>query len=78
MPADRDALGIVPISHELTVETPSGEGRAIAYQWLGNNGIYLVVSTTEVAAPRWVSDQDINAAYIGERPGKTYGRAAFE
>lgn len=62
--------GIVTIFQDLTVETTDGEGKAIAYQWLGaGHGVYLVVSSTDQRAPRWYSDTDINAAYIGRRPG---------
>jgi hypothetical protein len=68
------AAEIVPIFQDLSVETASGEGRAIAMHWTGNNLMYLVISGTDAAPPRWFYDSDISVAYIGERPGRRTSR----
>jgi hypothetical protein len=60
---------VVPVLQEVTVETSKGEGQVIAIAWTGNTMTYLVVSRQEQSAPRWTAERDINAAYIGGRPG---------
>jgi hypothetical protein len=64
-----NAEGVVPIPHRVKVETSRGEGWAIALDWTGVEMLYLVVSSSDLARPKWISESEVNAAYIDGRPG---------
>ncbi len=52
----------------MRVETERGEGFAIAMNWTSSEMLYLVVNAEELERPRWISEMDLNGAYIGDRP----------
>ena len=62
-------MAVVGVYQDVTVETARGDGKVIAMAWTGSQMTYLVVSGTELGAPQWVGESEINAAYIGTRPG---------
>ena len=58
-------VDIVAIAQPLKIEASSIQGTAIAFQFTGNDMVYLVVNDNGEQPPQWISENDVTGAYLG-------------
>ena len=66
MPSPEPGIPIVPLAQPMEVDGPDLSGRAIAFQFTGNEMLYLVVNAKQPGPPVWIEADRIESSYLSD------------